>query len=69
MKEFFTLLLTALKVWLKKIQRQQKVLDNLDEHKIDVTNEQVTSANSVNELIDNISGRTKHDKKKDNVIE
>ena len=69
MKEFFTLLLTALKVWLKKIQRQQKVLDNLDEHKIDVTNEQVTSANSVNELIDNISGRTKHDKKKDDVIE
>lgn len=69
MKEFFTLLITAFKVWLKKIQRQQKVLDNLDEHKIDVTNEQVTSANSVNELIDNISGRTKHDKKKDDVIE
>ena len=65
MKEFFTLLITAFKVWLKKIQRQQKVLDNLDEHKIDVTNEQVTSANSVNELIDNISGRTKHEKKDD----
>lgn len=62
MKEFFEVLWMALKLWLKKIQRQQKVLDNLDEHKIDVTNEQVTSAENLNELIDNISGRTKNDK-------
>lgn len=62
MKELFQVIIAAIKIWLKKIQRQQKVLDNLDEHKIDVTNEQVTSANNVNELIDNISGRTKNDK-------
>ena len=65
MKELFAVIIAAIKVWLKKIQRQQKVLDNLEEHKIDVTNEQVTSANSLNELIDNISGRTKHEEKSD----
>lgn len=62
MKEFFEVLWMALKLWLKKLHRQEKVLDNLENHKIDVTNEQVTSAENVNELIDNISGRTKHDK-------
>ena len=62
MKELFQVIIAAIKIWLKKIQRQQKVLDNLDEHKIDVTNEQVTSAENLNELIDNISGRTKNDK-------
>lgn len=62
MKELFQVIIAAIKIWLKKIQRQQKVLDNLDEHKIDVTNEQVTSAENLNELIDNISGRTKHEK-------
>jgi hypothetical protein len=61
MKEFFEVLWMALKLWLKKLHRQEKVLDNLENHKIDVTNEQVESANSVNELIDNISGRIKHD--------
>jgi hypothetical protein len=62
MKELFQVIIAAIKIWLKKIQRQQKVLDNLDEHKIDVTNEQVASAENLNELIDNISGRTKHEK-------
>lgn len=65
MKEFFELLFLALKAWLKGIERKQKILENLDGQKIDVTNEQVTSANSINELLDNITGRLKNELKED----
>lgn len=61
MKELFEVIITAIKIWLKKIQRQQKIEENLDNHKIDVTSHQVESAENVNELIDNVSGRVKNE--------
>lgn len=59
MKEFLEVLWMALKLWIKKIQRKQKIQEKIDSEKIDVTNTQVSTANSVNDLIDNISGRPK----------
>lgn len=59
MKEFFEVLWMALKLWIKSFERKQKIQEKIDAEKIDVTNTHVTSAESINDLIDNISGRPK----------
>lgn len=59
MSEFFEVLWRALKLWIKSFERKQKIQEKIDAEKIDVTNTHVTSAESINDLIDNISGRPK----------
>ena len=59
MSEFFEVLWMALKLWIKSFERKQKIQEKIDAEKIDVTNTHVTTANDINDLIDNISGRPK----------
>ncbi len=59
MKEFFEVLWMALKLWIKSFERKQKIQEKIDAEKIDVTNTHVTTAENLNDLIDNISGRPK----------
>jgi argonaute-like protein implicated in RNA metabolism and viral defense len=59
MSEFFEVLWRALKLWIKSFERKQKIQEKIDAEKIDVTNTHVTTAENLNDLIDNISGRPK----------
>jgi hypothetical protein len=59
MSEFFEILWMALKLWIKSFERKQKIQEKIDAEKIDVTNTHVTTAENINDLIDNISGRPK----------
>lgn len=59
MKDFFKVIWLAFKTWVMKKHHNQVVQENLDNNKLHVTNNQVESANNLNELIDNISGRKK----------
>lgn len=56
MKDFFKTIWLAFKTWVMYKHHKQIVQQNLDNNKINVTGNQVSSANDVNELIDNVSG-------------